>query len=34
MLLIWLLVWLLEGTPAIHFWETWTITLVAAVVLA
>lgn len=28
MLLIWLIVWLLAGTPALHEWNAWLVTLI------
>jgi hypothetical protein len=34
MILIWLLFWFLHGTPALHEWNDWLVTLVISVVLA
>lgn len=33
MILVWFLVYVIEGTPPIHFWEVWTETLVLALIL-
>ncbi len=28
MTLIWLLVWLIKGTPALHEWNAWLVSLI------
>lgn len=33
MILIWLIVWAIENTPAVHPWNDWFITLIISIVL-
>lgn len=33
MTLIWLVVWLLQGHPALHQWNNWLISLCACIVM-
>ena len=33
MIIPWLIVWFLEGSPALHYWNVWAVTLVIALIL-
>lgn len=34
MILPWLIVWLISGTPALHEWNGWLVSLIVCAVLA
>lgn len=33
MTLIWLLVWLIEGTPYLHEWNAWLVSLIVCLLI-
>lgn len=33
MLVLWLIVWLLKGTPALHEWNAWLVSCIICAVL-
>lgn len=34
MIIVWLILWLTHGTPALHEWNVWLVTLILSILAA
>lgn len=34
MIFIWLIVWLISGTPPLHHWNAWVISLIVCAIIS